>query len=395
MALHRLVNPVMPYAWGSREAIATLQGRPASDGPEAELWIGAHPHAPSTLESDGRSLADLIGDAPREVLGDAVIERFGDRLPFMVKVIAAAQPLSLQVHPDDALASAGFAREAASAVDVADPRRCFRDPYAKPEMVLPLSDFDALLDFRPTAGAIGALSSLAAPSVHPLIAALRAGAPTGEIFLRLADWPVDDRPSLTAAVRAAASSDQDLAWVVDLADRYPTDPGVVGALLLNRLRLKPGQAFYVSPGTIHAYLRGTVIEVLGCSDNVVRAGLTPKHVAIDQLRPLLRLDSAPPALLETFSISDDEECWRPPRPEFQLSRLRVDGQRVARRTETPEILLCVGGKVEVSSGDESVSFGSGEAVFVTATARELAFVGQGVIMRATTGVLSTRAESAA
>ena len=395
MALHRLVNPVMPYAWGSREAIATLQGRPASDGPEAELWIGAHPHAPSKLDTDGRSLPELIADAPREVLGDTVIERFGDRLPFMVKVIAAAQPLSLQVHPDDERARAGFERESATGVDVADPKRCFRDPHAKPEMVLPLSDFDALLDFRPAPDAIAALSSLAAPSVDPLIAALGAGAPTGEIFLRLADWPIDDRPALIAAVRAAASSDQDLAWLLDLADRYPTDPGVAGALLLNRLRLKPGQPFYVSPGTIHAYLRGTVIEVLGCSDNVVRAGLTPKHVAIDQLRPLLRLDSAPPALLETFSISDDEECWRPPRPEFQLSRLRVDGQHVARRTETPEILLCVGGKVEVSSGDESVSFGSGEAVFVTATARELAFVGQGVIMRATTGVLSTRTEPAA
>ena len=390
MTLHRLINPVMPYAWGSHEAIATLQGRAVSEDPEAELWIGAHPQAPSKLELDGRSLPEFIDDDPRGALGERVIDQFGNRLPFMVKVIAAAQPLSLQVHPDDEQARAGFARESVEGVDVADSRRCYRDPNAKPEMVLPLSDFDALLGFRPVAEAIDTLSALAVSALDPLLAALRAGASTGEAFLRLAEWPSDERGPLVAAVRAAASSDRDLTWVVELADRYPTDPGVVGALLLNRLTLPPGRACYVSPGTIHAYLRGTAIEVLGCSDNVVRAGLTPKHVATAELRPLLRLDSARPAFLETTPISDDEEGWRPQRPEFQLARLRVDGQHVAERAETPEILLCVGGKVEVCGDDNSVSFGSGEAIFVSAGERELTFVGQGVIIRATTGDLPTR-----
>lgn len=385
----------MPYAWGSHEVIAALQGRPASAGPEAELWVGAHPHAPSRLECDGRTLPELIAAEPRETLGDHVIDIFGERLPFMVKVIAAAQSLSLQVHPDDEQAAAGFARESADGVDVADPRRCYRDPHAKPEAVLPLSDFDALVDFRPANDALRALSSLAVQTLEPVLAALRAGASPGEAFLQLVDWPFEDRGRLVAAVRAAASSDRDLAWLVELADRYPTDPGVVGALLLNRLTLAPGQAFYVAPGTIHGYLRGTVVEVLSCSDNVVRAGLTAKHVAIDELRPLLRREPAPPAVLETIFASDDEERWLPPRPEFQLSRLRVDGQLVAGRAERPEILLCVGGKVEVCGGDQPIRFRSGEAIFVTASERELTFVGHGVIIRATTGVLPAQAGFAA
>lgn len=385
----------MPYAWGSHEAIAALQGRPASERPEAELWIGAHPHAPSRLERDGRTLPELIASAPRETLGDQVIDRFGARLPFMVKVIAAAQSLSLQVHPDDEQARVGFAREAAAGVDVADPRRCYRDPNAKAEMVLPLSDFDALVDFQPVDDALRVLSSLAVPTLEPVLVALRDGAPTGEAFLQLADWPTEDRAGLVAAVRAAASSDQDLAWVVELADRYPEDPGVVGALLLNRLTLSPAEAIYVAPGTIHGYLHGTVIEVLSCSDNVVRAGLTPKHVAIDELRPLLRLEPAPPAILATTLASDDEERWFPPRPEFQLSRLQVDGQLAAGRVVTPQILLCVGGKVEVCGAEEPVAFGSGEAIFVTANEPELTFVGHGVIVRATTGSSLALAGSAA
>jgi mannose-6-phosphate isomerase len=385
----------MRYAWGSREAIAALQGRPASDGPEAELWIGAHPQAPSTLEPDGQSLRAFIAEAPRETLGPWVADQFGGRLPFMLKVIAAAQPLSLQVHPDDEQARAGFARESATGVDAGDPRRCFRDPYAKPEAVLTLSDFDALLGFRPPREALDALSALGVPALAPVLAALREGQPTGDVFLRLVAWPDPDRADLVAAVRAAASSDHDLSWVVELADRYPDDPGVVGALLLNRLTLRPGQAFYVAPGVIHAYLCGTAIEVLGGSDNVVRAGLTPKHVAIDELRPLLRRDSAPPAMLEPRAISDDEERWSPPRPEFQLSRLRVDGERVVARADAPEILLCVSGKAEVCGGDQSVTLASGEAAFVEANARELTFVGQGVIVRATTGQRAAQAGHAA
>ncbi len=380
----------MPYAWGSNEAIAALQGRPASDHPEAELWVGAHPHAPSRLECDGRSLAEFIADAPREALGERVIDRFGERLPFMVKVIAAAHPLSLQVHPDDEQARSGFARESASGVDVADPRRCYRDPHAKPEMVLTLSDFEALLGFRPADEALETLSSLDVPALAPVVATLRSGAPTGEAFLQLAQWPLADRAPTVAAVRAAASSDQDLAWVVELADRYPDDPGVVGAMLLNRLTLAPGEVFYVAPGTIHAYLRGTIIEVLGCSDNVTRAGLTQKHVAIEELRPLLTLQSARAAMLSASSISDDEQRWAPPRPEFQLSRLRADGERVVVRAEVPEIVLCVGGKVEIRAAGKPVGLRSGEAIFVTADERELTFVGQGVIIRATTGDATTR-----
>jgi mannose-6-phosphate isomerase len=385
----------MPYAWGSRGAIAALQGRPPSGQPEAELWIGAHPQAPSTLERDGRSLGALIEDCPQETVGQRLVDQFGGRLPFMVKVIAAAQALSLQVHPDDDDARAGFAREAAAGLDVTDPRRNYRDANAKPEMVLAISPFEALLGFRSSTEAAEALASLRVRSLDGVVAALRDGAATGDAFLQLVQWPLAERAQLIAAVRAAASSDQDLAWVVELADRHPDDPGVVAALLLNRRTLAPGQACYVAPGVIHAYLRGTAIEVLGCSDNVVRAGLTAKHIAVEELRSLLTRTATPPVLLEPHATSDGEERWQVPRPEFQLARLRVDGKSVAARRGEPELLLCVSGKVEVCGGDQSVGLRSGESCFVDASTPELTFVGQGVTVRATPGDLTPHVEPAA
>jgi mannose-6-phosphate isomerase len=394
MAVRRMVNPVMAYAWGSREGIATLQGRPASEEAEAELWMGAHPQAPSRLDSgDGspaESLDVVIATDPKGVLGEAALERFGPRLPFLLKVLAAAQPLSLQVHPDDEQARRGFDAEDAAGVERDAPNRCYRDPYAKPEMLVALTDFEVLQGFRPASDAAAALDVLRIDRLAGLVEALRAGTPTGEVFLRLIEWPADDRAALVEEVRDAIAVPADDPDAVEglvsrLAIQYPADPGVVGVLLLNFLTLRPSQALFVPAGQIHAYVHGTGVEILGGSDNVIRGGLTPKHVSATDLRTVLALDAAKPSLVEPIVGADGFETWPTPQPEFQLRRLRVDGNTHRVRSRGPAVFLCLEGKLDIDDGDASVTLGPGESAFAPASAAAVEVGGTGLLICASPG----------
>jgi mannose-6-phosphate isomerase len=388
MTVRRMVNPVMTYAWGSRDAIANLQGRPATGVAEAELWMGAHPQAPSEVADgpDIQSLDAVIAADPAGVLGQHCFERFGPRLPFLLKVLAAEQPLSLQVHPDDEQARRGFAAEEAAGIDRLAPDRNYRDPFGKPELLVALTDFHVLQGFRPAAEAATTLSALRVERLAPLIDALHGGTPTGEVFLRLIEWPADDRARIVADVAAACSAfaaDGVGPWIARLAANYPSDPGVIGVLLLNYLRLRPLEGLYVRPGQIHGYLHGTGIEVLGGSDNVIRAGLTPKHVAAVELRAILRVDAAAPALVAPVASTEGGQTWPTPQPEFQLRRQQITGMtRFA--PGGPAVLLCLEGELEMGDRDGSVTLGPGESAFAFAGA-DLAVAGSGVLVRANPG----------
>ena len=420
MTVRRMVNPVMTYAWGSRHAIATLQGRPATGVAEAELWMGAHPQAPSELAFDEGSDSGLHGledgsklhgledgsklhgpedgsnlqrlDAvvaadPVGVLGQRCFERFGPRLPFLLKVLAAEQPLSLQVHPDDEQARRGFAAEEAAGIDRAAPERNYRDPFGKPEMLVALTDFEVLQGFRPADEAAATLSALHVDGLDPLIEALRGGTPTGEVFLRLIDWPADDRARIVAEASAACGAraiDGAGAWIAGLAANYPSDPGVVGVLLLNHVTLRPLEGLYVRPGQIHAYLHGTGIEVLGGSDNVIRGGLTSKHVSAVELRAILSVDAAAPALVAPVASPGGGQTWPTPQPEFELRRQQISGLE---RLELggPSVLLCLEGELELGEPDSIIPLGSGESAFAYGDA-DLTVAGSGVLVRANPGI---------
>ena len=387
-----MVNPVKDYAWGSRDGIATLQGRPAAEHPEAELWMGAHPQAPSALQGFDeplRALDEVVAADPHRVLGSAVVNRFGPRLPFMVKLLAAAQPLSLQVHPDDAAAAAGFAREDALGVDQAAADRVYRDPHGKPEILFALSDFHALLGFRAAADAAAALAGLRLPVLGPLVDELSRGRPTGEVFGCLIDWRHAERAQLVAAVAEAVRNSRQphARWVGELAGRYPADPAVVGVLLLNLVTLRPGEVVGIAPGQIHGYLRGFGVELLGGSDNVVRAGLTPKHVDLVELRRILSLDPAPPVFIDAVDAGGGWQHWPSPHEEFRLSRLELNGEPVCLDTDTAAIVCCMAGSVEIITGPTSVRLGPGESAFITADAAAPArLVGSAVVLRASAGV---------
>jgi mannose-6-phosphate isomerase len=376
-----LDSPIRKYAWGSHTAIATLQGRPApTDDPEAELWIGAHPASPSRFALRGGALSDAIDDDPEGLLGAAGVERFGARLPFLLKVLAAAEPLSLQAHPDLAQARAGHAADQ----ERPEAERNYVDAWHKPELLVAVSEFDALCGFRDPVESAAVLAALGVPRLKPVIDALRQlDAPSGlrDGVHALLATPPDERAGLVAEVVAASDAP---ALVVELARAYPADVGVLLALLLNRVRLRPDEAVFMPAGNLHAYLRGVGVEVMAASDNVLRGGLTPKRVDVPELLKVLRFEVLCEPILRPSELGPGLVTWRVPVDDFVLHRARVGGDTpaVTLPGSGPRVALCLRGSVRVDDGVSPVVLSSGQAAFAPAGRRELAASGEGELFQA-------------
>jgi mannose-6-phosphate isomerase len=363
------IDPVArAYAWGSRTAIPRLLGREPGDQPVAELWFGAHADSPS-----GTSLGpldEMIAADPVEALGAEVAARFGGRLPFLLKILAADHALSIQVHPTLEQAQAGYADEQRRGVAMDAPGRNYRDRNHKPELLCALTDFDALCGFRPAAQTLELLSALAVPELAPVQAALRGASPLRTAFAMLLDWPEPDRAALISAVTAGCRRLLDSAWslaaqatLLAAAD-FPGDIGAVVALLLNAVRLRPGEAIFLAAGNIHAYLRGMGVEIMANSDNVLRCGLTPKHVDVGEVLRVADFSALAEPRAISIRSATGESLFVTPAPDFALSMLdRVESGRAVEVIEAgPQILLCTGGSVQVGG----LSLGAGQAVFVRA-----------------------------
>ncbi|BCJ58442.1 mannose-6-phosphate isomerase, class I [Micromonospora endophytica] len=386
--MERLYGPIKDYAWGSRSAIAALEGRPVpSDGPEAELWLGAHPGAPAVVEHDGLRVAlpELIAADPQGWLGRRVCDRFGKRLPFLLKVLAAEAPLSLQAHPDAEQARTGYAADQARDTG----HRNYVDPFHKPELLVALGPMEALCGFRDPARSAAVLAGFGVPELGPVCAALEAG-PAGlaEAVRTLLTWPAAERAGLVAAVRAAAVAGPDAELVALLAESYPADPGVLVALLLNRVRLAPGEAIWMPAGNLHAYLRGTGIEVMAASDNVLRGGLTPKHVDVPELLRVLRFEVLDQPVVSPRPVTDAVVTWPVPVEDFALRRVTVTegGPEVTVSVPGPRVVLCTSGGVTVADAGGSVTLATGRAAVGSAGAGPLTVAGAGTVYVATTGL---------
>lgn len=370
----RLDAPIQPYAWGSRSAIASMQGRsvPTTE-PEAELWMGAHPRAPARLrDGAGTSLLDAIEAQPDMMLGSAVRERFGPRLPFLLKVLAAAEPLSLQAHPDEARAREGWAREEAAGIDRGAPHRNYRDPHAKPELVCAVSPFSTLCGFAPVERSRAWIEQLGVAPLRRLAEPLWSSPPSEGLAqtLRAVLTLPDPAAVVDAVVRACADVPEDeeaarsFRWTVRLAEHYPGDPGVIVSLLLRQIDLRPGEALFLGPGLLHCYLEGTAVEIMGSSDNVLRGGLTPKHVDVSELLEVLRFDAEPVEVVRARSVSAVESVYDAPTPAFTLSRLELSaGASIELSASGPEVLLCAVGEVSLGP-DQGVSLPPGTSAFV-------------------------------
>jgi len=383
----------MPYPWGSRTAIASLTGRPTpSSKPEAELWMGAHPIAPSFVTRDGAraSLEDVIARAPERELGDVVVRALGPRLPFLLKVLAAAEPLSLQAHPTLDQARAGYDDEERRGIPLDAPHRNYKDRSHKPELLCALTPFDALSGFRRIDETLRLFDLLAVPELEPVLAPLRSSREaTGlaETFRALMTMPNDRRPrvvdaTLAACARKADAFQRERALATRLGTLYPGDIGIVSALMLELVHLEPGEAVYLGAGNLHAYLEGTGVEIMASSDNVLRGGLTKKHVDVPELLRVLDFGGGPANILRPRAVDAHEVVYDTPAHEFRLSRLDVAGA-VTRTVNGPEVLLATEGSVTT----DTASVPKGSSVFVPAATGAYTLRGEGIVYRATTNVV--------
>jgi mannose-6-phosphate isomerase len=388
----QLMNTVRHYPWGSRTVIPELLGEQSpADRPYAELWMGAHPDAPSVL-SDGTPLDKAIAQRSEALLGPEVRERFGDRLPFLMKVLAAEQPLSLQAHPTNEQAQAGFAAEEAAGVPRDDSTRTFKDPFHKPELLLALTPFEALCGFRPVEESLHCLAKLQVPELKPTIAALARGGLRAAIPQLLA-LPPEHRAALVSAVAVAAARfvaahDPEFIntyrWAASLAETYPGDPGVVISLMCNHLKLAPGEAVFLPAGNLHAYLSGAGVEVMASSDNVLRGGLTGKHVDLAALIEVLDFTDGRVPVIHPV-LGPGGLRYPVPVEDFDLTRIQLDGQSGALTTRGPQVLLCTEGTAVLSSTEGELTVAQGQSAFVPAGA-PVSARGPAVLYRATTNL---------
>ncbi|GAA2810595.1 mannose-6-phosphate isomerase, class I [Crossiella cryophila] len=366
-----LRNAVRPYAWGSRTVIAELLGREVpAPHPEAELWMGAHPGDPSTLlGADGAetSLLAAINAEPEFHLGPACARRWDNRLPFLLKVLAAEEPLSIQAHPSAAQAAEGYAKEEAAGIARDAGNRNYPDPTAKPELICALSEFHALAGFRAADKTVALLAALDVPELagHAQLLAADPG-PDGlralfTTWITLPQVALEGLlpPLLDACVRhlrAHGEFSLECRTVLELGERHPGDAGVLAALLMNRLVLQPGEAIHLPAGNLHAYLHGTGVEILANSDNILRGGLTPKHVDVPELLRVLDFSCGDMPVLRGEQVSRHLTAYPTPAPEFELSRVDIPAgaeatEEVLLPSDGPQILICTSGKALLTAED--------------------------------------------
>lgn len=380
--MDRLDNTIRPYAWGSTTAIPRLLGVEPTGEPQAEMWMGAHPGAPS--RTDRGTLVEVIDADPDKELGSASVAKFGPRLPFLLKILAAGAPLSLQVHPDLKQAKEGYEDEERRGIPVDAGHRNYKDANHKPELICALTEFDGLCGFRAPARAAELLDGLGVDSLKPYVDLLHARPEEAALREVLTAVLTADRAEMAHTVAEAAAActrlGGDHAVYADIAHHYPGDPGVIAAMLLNHVRLQPGEALFLGAGIPHAYLSGLGVEIMANSDNVLRCGLTPKHVDVPELLRIVRFVPSDPGVLRPETSPDGEEVYETPIDEFRLSRyVLAQGTTAHDLTRpTPQILLCTAGSVR--AGEHELA--PGGSVFVPA-GEKAEVSGTGTVFRAT------------
>ena len=386
--MQKLINSVQNYAWGSKTALTELYGvANPQQLPMAELWMGAHPKSSSKVEdASGQivSLRDVIDSQQSALLGDAVAKRFGE-LPFLFKVLCAAQPLSIQVHPNKRNSEIGFAKENAAGIPMDAAERNYKDPNHKPELVFALTPFLAMNAFRefseivsllqPVAGAHTAIAHfLEQPNAERL----------SQLFAGLLSMQGEEKSRALAILKAALETQQGEPWqtIRLIAAFYPDDSGLFSPLLLNVVKLNPGEAMFLFAETPHAYLQGVALEVMANSDNVLRAGLTPKYIDIPELVANVKFDAKPANQLLTTPVKNGAELDFPiPVDDFAFSLHSLSAQETTIDQQSAAILFCVEGEAVLSKGEQRLVLKPGESAFISAEESPVRVSGVGRVAR--------------
>ncbi|HCS4234548.1 TPA: mannose-6-phosphate isomerase [Enterobacter roggenkampii] len=386
--MQKLINSVQNYAWGSKTALTDLYGIANPNNlPMAELWMGAHPKSSSKIEDasgQALSLRDVIDADKAALLGDKVAQRFGE-LPFLFKVLCADQPLSIQVHPNKQASEIGFAKENAAGIPLDAAERNYKDPNHKPELVFALTPFLAMNAFRefseiisllqPVAGANNAIAHfLENPNADAL----------SQLFASLLNMQGEEKSHALAVLKAALDSQQGEPWetIRLISEFYPDDSGLFSPLLLNVVKLNPGEAMFLFAETPHAYLQGVALEVMANSDNVLRAGLTPKYIDIPELVANVKFVAKPAAELLTQPVKNGAELDFPiPVEDFAFSLHDLSQTETTIAQESAAILFCVEGEATLHKGEQHLVLKPGESAFVAANESPVSVSGTGRLAR--------------
>lgn len=391
-----LKNTIQEYAWGSYTAIPELLGNDSpANTPQAELWMGAHPKAPSKVKCNGkwRSLLELIDKNSQDILGEKVAQKFKNRLPYLFKVLAAAKPLSIQAHPSLGQASEGFERENRLGIPLDAPNRNYKDDNHKPECICALTFFWALNGFRKISDMISLMDKICPPGLKKEFDLFRHQPDSRglkEFFKAMLtmDRTIQKQIINDAVKNAAQVKDKDKAyqWMIDLHEQYPADIGVFSPIILNLIRLEPGQAMFLPAGTLHAYLDGVGIELMANSDNVLRGGLTPKHVDVKELLNVLNFEEREINILNMERINPCEHRYESHAQEFSLSVIAVktDAGYFSSDKRCVEILLCTDGNAVLTdlAGNNIVAISKGMSILIPAVVEKYSIKGNAVFYKA-------------
>jgi mannose-6-phosphate isomerase len=392
-----LVGTVQRYAWGTTDAIPAILGTPDDGQPVAEYWLGAHASSPSLLGSG--TLSEHIDAAPG-VLGERSRQAFGEHLPYLMKLLSARHALSIQAHPSREQAIEGFARESRAGTPLDAPERTYKDSWPKPEILIALDEFDSLAGFRDpheTAELFAALG--VAEQLDSVIGPLterKGPAALAEVFLDVLSLDGERLHLIDETVSAAMHHRYDddpvgafARTALELDAVFPADPGILAALLMNRLRLHPGEALFVPAGMMHAHLRGTGVEVMANSDNVIRGGLTSKHIDVSELITVVDFNPWLPEILQPTLTRTGVLKYQTPCSEFEAWRMLVDEAsgpiRVPGRGSA-RILLAVAGECVLDDGRNTLPLARGHAAFLSADESDVFATGTAQVYGTSSGI---------
>lgn len=386
--MQKLINSLQNYAWGSKTALTDLYGiENPSQQPMAELWMGAHPKSSSQIKVDNvpKSLRAVIAADKTALLGKAVAERFNE-LPFLFKVLCADQPLSIQVHPSKSAAIEGFARENAAGIPPDAPNRNYKDDNHKPELVYALTPFRAINGFRPLQDIVALLLPVAA--AHPAIGTFiqsPTAATLSDLFASLLSMEGEVKTRALGILREQLSANAGEPWqtIRSIAEFYPDDSGLFSPLLLNVIELKPGEAMFLFAETPHAYLNGVALEIMANSDNVLRAGLTPKYIDIPELLANLKFVEKPADSLLTVPVQQgNTQIFPIPVEDFSFAIHTLSAEPLRVEQQSAAIIFCIEGEALLTRGEEQLTLKPGESAFIAANESPVTLSGSGRVARA-------------
>ncbi len=389
--IYKLKNIVQEYNWGSKTEIQNLLGL-KNINPIAELWMGAHPKAPSEVISENKNipLTVLIKNNPESVLGKNVIAKYGAKLPFLFKVLAAGKSLSIQAHPNKNQAVLGFEKEDNNNIPLYTPNRNYKDKNHKPELICALSDFWAMRGFRPIAEIIAELKKLKLTNLKNISEDFfNNPSESGLKTFFNSIMKIDKKELLVKEVlkRTENMKGSRYEWIKKLNNEHPDDIGVICPLILNLVKLEPGQAMYLPAGELHSYLSGTGIEIMANSDNVLRGGLTIKYIDVDELLKTLTFKSGYPEIIQPVKSNENEEIYNTEAEEFKLFRIKLENSQKYIRADLNniEIMIIIKGNCRIQSSclKKTIEAKKGNSFLIESNTGEYTISGDCLIFKAT------------